>query len=116
MTIPAWLKGSAVLLVTLVAGVTIGITYERQHQRQVEVPMDAEHVMHHLHTDLGLDSAQQAAIAAIFARRQGAVDSAWHTMQPRMRSALDSTHAEIMKVLRPDQVAKFRKLVGAMHP
>lgn len=116
MTIPAWLKGTAVLLVTLAAGVTIGITYERQHQRQADVPMDAEHVMHHLHTDLGLDSAQQAAITAIFARRQGAVDSAWHAMQPHMHAALDSTHAEIMKVLRPDQVAKFRTLVGGMHP
>ena len=116
MTIPAWLKGTAVLVVTLAAGVAIGVAYERQHQRQAEAPMDAEHVMHHLHTDLGLDSAQQAEIAAIFARRQGSVDSAWHAMQPRMRSALDSTHAEIMKVLRPDQIAKFRKLVGAMHP
>ena len=116
MTLPPWLKGSALLAVTLAAGVIIGITYERRHERRVEIPMDAQEVMHHLHADLGLDSAQQAAIAAIFARRQGSVDSAWHAMQPRMRSALDSTHAEIMKVLRPDQVAKFRQLVGAMHP
>ena len=116
MTIPAWLKGTAVLTVTLAAGVAIGITYEGRHERPAAIPMDALHVMHDLHTELDLDSTQQAAIAAIFARRQGTVDSTWHAMQPQLRAALDSTHAEIMKVLRPDQVAKFRKLVGAMHP
>jgi hypothetical protein len=116
MTLPAWLKGSALLAVTLAAGVVIGIAYERHHAPRLMMPTDAQQVMQHLHSNLGLDSAQQAAIAAIFARRQGAVDSTWHSMQPHLRAELESTHVEIMKVLRPDQVEKFRKLVGAMHP
>jgi hypothetical protein len=116
MNVPAWLKGSALLAVTLAAGVVIGIAYERHHAPRLVMSMDPRQVMQHLHSDLGLDSAQQAAIAEIFTRRQGAVDSTWHSMQPHLRAALESTHVEIMKVLRPDQVAKFRKLVGAMHP
>jgi hypothetical protein len=32
-----------------------------------------------------------------------------------MRAALDSTHQEILGVLRPNQVAKYRKLVEAHH-
>jgi hypothetical protein len=116
MRVPAWLKGSVLLAVTLAAGVVIGVAYERHHAPRVVMMTDPQQVMQHLHGALDLDSAQQAAIAAIFARRQGAVDSTWHSMQPHMRAALESTHVEIMKVLRPDQVAKFRKLVGAMHP
>jgi Spy/CpxP family protein refolding chaperone len=116
MKIPVWRKGTAVLAVTLVAGVVIGVAYERRHYAVVSMsPMDAHDTMRQLHDNLGLDSAQQQAIAAIFARRQGAVDSAWHRMQPELRSALDSTHREILKVLRPDQVAKFAKMIGAMH-
>jgi hypothetical protein len=116
MNLPPWLKGSALLALTLAAGVVIGIAYERHHSPRVVMMTNPQQVMQHLHNDLGLDSAQQAAISAIFARRQGAVDSTWHSMQPHLRAALESTHVEIMKVLRPDQVEKFRKLVGAMHP
>ena len=116
MTIPAWLKGSALLAVTLAAGIVIGIAYDRHHAPQIVMVTNPQQVMQHLHAALELDSAQQAAVAEIFARRQGTVDSTWHSMQPHMRAALESTHVEIMKVLRPDQVAKFRKLVGAMHP
>jgi Spy/CpxP family protein refolding chaperone len=117
VTIPAWLRGTAVLAVTLAAGVVIGIAYERRQPPVVAAaPMDAHDALHKLHDDLGLDPAQQAAIAAILSRRQGAVDSAWHRMRPELRAAIDSTHAEIMKVLRPDQVAKFARMMKSMHP
>ena len=72
--------------------------------------------MHRLKDELGLDSAQEKAIAAILARRQGAVDSTWHVLQPHVRATLDSTLREIVGVLRPDQAAKYRKMVETMHP
>ena len=117
MTVPAWAKGVVLLAVTLTAGVAIGVGYERRRASAHDsVRIDAHHVMHRLKDDLGLDSAQQKAITAILHRRQGSVDSTWHAMQPRLHATLDSTQQEIMGVLRPDQVAKYRKLVNAAHP
>lgn len=104
------------LAVTLAAGVVIGVGYERRRTPAHEgAGMDSHHVMHRLKDDLGLDSAQQKAIAVIFARRQGAVDSTWHAVQPHVRATLDSTLQEIVEVLRPDQAAKYRKMVEAVH-
>lgn len=117
MTVPAWVRGTLLLAVTLTAGVVIGVGYERRRTPAHDAArMDSHHVMHRLKDDLGLDSAQHKAIAAILARRQGTVDSTWHTMQPHVRATLDSTLQEIVGVLRPDQVAKYRKMVEAKHP
>ena len=78
--------------------------------------MDAAHALQHMRLLLGLDSAQSAAIAVILARHQHAVDSSWRAMQPDVRANLDSTLHEIMGVLKPEQVGRFRDLVHAMHP
>ena len=49
------------------AGVVIGVAYERHHAPQVVMMTNPQQVMQHLHGALDLDSAQQAAIAEIFA-------------------------------------------------
>jgi hypothetical protein len=115
MTAPAWLKGSLILAVTLAAGIVIGIIYQRSR-----IPMHAmsatHHMMQRLTNELGLDPSQQKAVAAIFARRQATVDSTWHELQPQVRAAMDSTMREILDVLRPDQAAKYRKMLETRHP
>lgn len=117
MTVPAWVKGSLLLAVTLTAGMVIGVGYERRRApAHAAAEMGSHHLLHRLKDDLSLDSAQHQAIAAIFARRQGAVDSTWHAMRPHLRATLDSTLQEIIAVLRPDQVAKYRRMVAALHP
>ena len=117
MTVPAWMKGSVLLAVTFTAGVAIGVGYARRSTpAHATAATQAHSVMHRLMADLGLDSAQHRAIAAILARRQGTVDSTWHAMRPHVRATLDSTLQEIVAVLRPDQVAKYRKMVEARHP
>lgn len=47
----------------------------------------------HLAQPLNLDSAQKAAIAQILARHQGAVDSAWRALQPKVGATLDDSYA-----------------------
>lgn len=117
MTVPVWLKGTSLLAVTLIAGVIIGVGYERHRTPAHHADgTDSHHLMRHLNDYLDLDSAQHKAIARILARRQAAVDSTWHTMQPHVRATLDSTLREIAGVLRPDQMAKFRKIVETRHP
>jgi hypothetical protein len=116
MTGPAWLKGALVFALTLIAGVVIGMGVERRGApRHDGAAMRTLHLVHGLKDRLGLDSAQQDAIAAILARRQGAVDSTWHTMQPHLRATLDSALADIVGVLRPDQMERYRQMVESMH-
>jgi Spy/CpxP family protein refolding chaperone len=114
--VPTWVKATVVLIVTLAAGVAIGIAYERLHTPQHAVAgTEAHHVIRRLQHELDLDSAQQQALAAIFARHQGAIDSAWHVMRPRVHARLDSALQEVVSVLRPDQAAKYRRMVESMH-
>lgn len=114
MMMPAWVKGTLVLAVTLAAGMVTGVAYERSRitTRQA-AQLDAHDLIHRFHEDLGLDSAQRATITAILARRQGTVDSTWYAMRPHVRATLDSTLEEIVAVLRPDQAAMLRTMV---HP
>lgn len=113
----SWLKGALLLLVTFGAGVALGVGYERRHGPAHEAAaMDAHHVLQHFSRELGLDSAQVQAIRSILTRHQTAVDSAWHAMQPRVSATLDSTLQEILGVLRPEQVTRYRKMIEEMHP
>lgn len=116
MTVPPWVKGTLLLAATLAAGVVIGVGYERRRAPSHEASAIAtHHVMRRLGHELGLDSAQHRAIAEIFARRQGVVDSTWQVVQPHVRATMDSTLREIVGVLRPDQVAKYRRIVETRH-
>lgn len=111
------MKGALVFAMTLAAGVAIGIGYERRRAPAHEAsPMQAHDVLHRITHELELDSAQREAIATILARRQGTVDSTWHAMRPHVRAALDSTLDEIVGILRPDQVARYREMIEARHP
>ena len=117
MTVPAWVKGALLLAMTLAAGVAIGIGYERRRAPAHDASaMQAHDVLHRITHELELDSAQREAIAAILARRQGTVDSTWHAMRPHVRATLDSTLDEIVGILKPDQVARYREMIEARHP
>src|SRR5438132_1716976 len=109
---PVWVKGMLLLAVALTAGVAIGGAYERHRLLAHEtVGMEPHHAMHRLQQELGLDSAQQKAIAVILARHQGAVDSTWHALHPLVRATLDSTLREVVGILRPDQLARYWRMV-----
>lgn len=117
MTIPRWAKGTLLLAVTFASGVVIGVVYERrQVPARDAVRLEAHDALHRLASDLNLDSAQQQAITEILSRHQKEVDAAWHAMQPHVRATLDSSHEEILGVLRPEQAVKFRRMMETMHP
>jgi hypothetical protein len=115
--IPSWGRGVLWLVVTVAAGFVAGVVFERQRGPAVSAsPMDPGNVMHVLDKNLALDSTQHAAIVAVLARRQTAIDSAWKTLQPGIRAAVDSSQMEIVRVLHPDQVARFLQLIRSSHP
>jgi hypothetical protein len=117
VTAPAWVKGTILLAVTFFGGAIAGVGFERRRTPSHDAARtDSHHVVQRLADHVGLDSAQRSAVAAILARRQGAVDSTWHRMRPHLHATLDSTLREVLAVLRPDQAARFRKMVEEMHP
>jgi phosphoenolpyruvate carboxylase len=114
--VPAWVKGTLLLAIAFGAGVTAGVGYERRQVSRHEAVVAQNHdVIHHLARELDLDSAQQQAIAEIFARRQWEVDVTWHAIEPHVRATVDSTQQEIARILRPDQLARFQKMATAVH-
>jgi hypothetical protein len=116
VTIPPWARGTLLLAVTFAGGVALGVIYERrQAPAHDTVGLKAHDALHRLGSDLNLDAAQQKAVTEIFARHQKDVDATWHAMQPHVRATLDLTHQEILGVLRPEQAAKFRKMIETMH-
>ena len=62
---------------------------------------------------LHLDASQRAEIDSVFRLHQGSIDAAWEDLQPRVQSAVDSVHAHIESILRPDQREAFRAWLAA---
>ena len=122
MTVPAWTKGVLLLAVTFAAGAASGVRYERRREpthdaagMHSDQQLHSDHMMQRFTQDLGLDSVQQQAVAAIFTRHQQVIDSTWHAVQPHVHATLDSTLREIAGVLRPGQAAKFRSMIETRH-
>jgi Spy/CpxP family protein refolding chaperone len=116
MTTPLWVRTAALLALTFAAGAMAGVAYDRHIAPMHHgPPADARQLLAHLEDGLKLDSAQRTTIAAILARHQGVVDSAWHALQPHVGAMLDSVHHEILAVLTPEQRARFRSMVQTMH-
>ncbi len=116
MTVPTAVRGTLLLVLVFVAGVSAGILYERQQNHAPEsVSADAHTLLHRLATELELTPAQRDAIDQILARHQKDVESSWHEMQPRVHAALDAAEQEIVTVLTPEQAARFRQLTAMHH-
>ena len=115
-TVPTWLRGTMLLIGTLIVGVAIGILATRMSPSGQPHAMDTEALMRTLTRDLALDSAQRRAIVRVFDRHQAAIDSAWRKVQPSVRAAIDSSQMEIVQVLNADQRAKFLTLLRRAHP
>lgn len=113
----SWVALVLMLLLTLSAGFGLGLMYSRHHvQVRVLPAINLAHLTHRLQHQLGLDSAQSAAVAVILARRQVAIDSLWGDLRPQVRGALDTTLIELIAVLRDDQKVKLRGMIAEMHP
>lgn len=114
---PAWIKGTLLLLCVFLVGGAMGFAAGRMSRTRTMTtnPMEPHAFVERLEGDLHLDTAQQAAILTIMTQRQGTIDSAWRTLQPRLRATIDSTQMDIMRVLRPDQRARYMQLVQAAH-
>lgn len=56
---------------------------------------------------LGIEGEQRAEIEALFERNQEAQSAVWHEYKPRFEEIVDSTRAELNRMLTPEQREKF---------
>jgi Spy/CpxP family protein refolding chaperone len=106
-----WLLATVALLLTFVAGSLAGVAWERaqhsQSRRHDGGGRGGRHFGAMLKERYDLSDEQARRIEAIVQRRRPRIDSLMATVQPRIRSAFDSTRAEIRVLLTPEQRVKF---------
>jgi Spy/CpxP family protein refolding chaperone len=80
---------------------------------------DAEHIVRFLKRDLNLDDAQTQKVGQIVRDDQEKMRQLMRQMQQQMDPQFDAVRVEgrdqIRKVLNPDQLAKFNRLVERME-
>lgn len=98
-----------------VLGAAAGMAFERGRGPDGLLPHDTarHHVraMEHLRTELHLDEAQVLTIDSVVREHQIFVDRAWAELRPELQQAVDSVHATIESVLRPEQREGFRRFL-----
>ncbi|HXB23114.1 MAG TPA: hypothetical protein VNV25_00145 [Gemmatimonadaceae bacterium] len=120
MRIPVWFVAAAVIVMSLLTGVLVGVAVDRR-MMVPRVPrgsfflsrFSGHHqgiIPGHLEHELGLSPAQSTAVDSIMRHRMAQRDSLMAHTWPVMRQLLDSTRSDIEKVLTPEQKAKFEQL------
>jgi hypothetical protein len=115
--IRARLLGSLVVALAFVAGVMTGLAVERRPRAGLSVIVTAtatDRMPRELER-LDLTGLQELQIRSILVRGRDRVLGVVHDFQPRMRAAMDSTDAEIDRVLTPPQRASLAEYRRA-HP
>ena len=109
--IPARGKTAAVFLLGLVLGAAAGSWGQRAMMRRfLRRGPDPKRMVEHLTRALSLDEGQRSAVASIVESRRAEFDGVRKDTVARLEALRASTDAEIEKVLRPDQAAKFAEL------
>jgi Spy/CpxP family protein refolding chaperone len=117
MRVPVWFVAAAVIVMSLLTGVVLGVAVDRR----VLLPggpffvhrtggFRGPGIPHHLASELGLSPAQSAAVDSIMRHRMSQRDSLMAHTWPVMRQLLDSTRSDIERILTPEQRAKFEQL------
>ncbi|MDX1394453.1 MAG: hypothetical protein R3195_08680 [Gemmatimonadota bacterium] len=99
-------------LALVLFGVAIGIAGDRlilsHHGGTVDhAEQQHEMALGHFQQLFDLDDAQVRQIDSIFRRHQTTVTESWSSLQPHLRTAIESVHNSMFAVLRPDQRERF---------
>jgi Spy/CpxP family protein refolding chaperone len=103
------LKASLLLAAVLSAGIAVGwfgnlyLGHSGHHKKR-----GAERVVDRLTQTLDLTTTQQDSVRVILTRRRADIDSLWTEMHPRFQVVRDRAHAEVERILTPDQQRKYR--------
>lgn len=100
-----------VLLGTFFAGSLAGAAFTRvvnadqavQSQPEKKAEQPEKKKRRSIFDELGLTPQQDSQIHAIMKQTEPKTDSMWREFRPRIRAVIDSAHAEIDNVLKPEQ-------------
>ena len=120
-----------VLLVTLLAGIFAGVAVDRvmlprppvsvladtgfhRLSAVLRAPTDAERaeVRAHLASELRMTPAQALIVDSILDAHSGGFSALREEIRPRVESLTAAVRADVERVLTPDQVAAYRRLLG----
>lgn len=120
MRIPVWFVAAAIIVMSLLTGVIVGVAVDRRmllHRQAYFLTRGpggfGGHVRmapERLKDELGLSPAQTASVDSITRHRMSQRDSLMAHTWPVMRELLDSTRTDIERVLTPEQRTKFERL------
>jgi hypothetical protein len=110
-------RGAILLVLALGIGAVAGAMAERLRAgRMLASSMEPDVLMKTFDRELALDPAQHEAIERVLQRHQVVIDSAWKSLRPSVRAAIDSSQMEIVRILHPDQQVRFIELLRVNHP
>ena len=110
------MAGMALLAVTFAVGMLAGTAFGRvlsarePDAASAAAKCEQKRGPHYIFDELDLTPEQRTRIDGIMARRRERTDSLWKTDGTRIRSAVDSTRAEIRAVLTPQQAVEYDRL------
>lgn len=103
------------ILVTLVAGILLGIVLDRTLLWRLRAHGRGMHVMTtrllvRLDSELGLTPQQHEKVARILETHRGRVTAVFESAQPQIRKEIDQANAEIENTLSPEQRVRFQQM------
>lgn len=105
-------------LLLFLGGATAALFAEHMvllHHRPSPRTISHRALLNEMDSTLRLTPAQHDSVAAIFARHQPLVDSAWRTINHQLYAAMDSVHRELERVLKPQQTERLHEWMRRQH-
>ena len=112
-------RAAAALLIigALIAGVVLGVAGDRAylHMHRGSRTPPLARLVEHLDSQLHFTPQQKQAVQQIVERHHARMSAISASIRPQMRQEIDSTNAEIEKILNPEQREKFRGISSRMR-
>lgn len=108
-------------VVILVCGMVIGggfttyVLWKRVESTILHPRLVPERIVEHMEASLELSDEQVEQIREIFARRHERFDQLREEVEPLVHAELDSIHAEVARVLTPEQLEQWNSRFDRMH-
>lgn len=96
----------------LLLGAALGSWGHRAAVRCFMRPPEPGRMIEHLSRELKLDPSQKEAVRAVFEARRGQAEAMRKEHEARFEAMRVEVRAELAKVLRPEQLARFDELAA----
>ncbi len=108
---PNWKPIAAAFLVGAVIGVLAGACFQRiAWHRSWQHGADTQHILDRFTKELSLDAAQQESVKKVVEKYRADTKSLEAATSERFDRLRAASRAELAKLLRPDQQAKFKAM------